>query len=86
MGRRKQQQHQRRKGLHEALDRLELALRRLNGLLAFSRHLAGAEDAVEPALFEVLSGSLELAQGELAESYSQLRLLAAANIPHIRPD
>jgi hypothetical protein len=86
MGRDKRQQHQRREALYEVLDRLEPTLRQLEGLIALHRHLAAAEDAVEPALFEVLSGSLELAQGELAESYSQLRLLAAANIPHTRPD
>jgi hypothetical protein len=86
MGQRKRQQHQRRKALHEALDWLEPALRQLDGLIALHRHLAAAEDAVEATVFEVLAGSLELAQGELAESYSQLRLLAAAIDPHALPD
>ncbi len=80
-GKRKQQQ---REVLHEALDRLEPALRQVNGLIALNRHLAAAEDAVEPAVFEVLAGSLELAQGELAESYSQLRQLAAVYDAPIR--
>lgn len=86
MGQRKRHKHQQREALHEALDRLEPVLRQVNGLIALNRHLAAAEDAVEPAVFEVLAGSLELAQGELAESYSQLRLLAAAYNPHALPD
>lgn len=86
MGQRKQQQHQRREALHEALDRLEPAFQHMDGLTALHRHLAAAEDAVEPAVFEVLAGSLELAQGELAENYSHLRQLAAAGTPTARLD
>jgi hypothetical protein len=86
MARSERQKHQRRKALHEALDRLEPALRQLNGMIALHRHLAAAEDAVEATVFEVLAGSLELAQGELAESYSQLREFAAGQELRSLPD
>jgi hypothetical protein len=86
MGGRKGQQHQRRRGLYEALDRLEPALRQLDGLIALHRHRAAGEDAVEPSVFEVLAGSLELTQGWFTESYSQLRKLAAAHDAHAHPD
>jgi hypothetical protein len=76
-GQRKRLKHQRRKAFRELLARLEPALQQLNGLIALHRHLAAAEDAVEPAVFGVLVGSLELAQRELSESYSQLWKLAA---------
>ncbi len=84
MGQRKRQQHQRRAALHEALDRLEPALRQMEGLIGLHRHLSSAEDAVEPAVFEVLASSLERAQSQLAESYSQLRQLAAVYDAPIR--
>ena len=86
MGQRKRHQDQRRKALHEVVDRLESALRQLDGLIALHCHLAAAEDAVEPSAFEVLGGSLELAKSEFAESYLQLRKLAAAQELGSLPD